>query len=38
MLSAREYQENLKQKYDKRLMKRDGKTWYKRIKRKGCKI
>ena len=38
MLSARVYQENLKQKYDKRWMERDGKPWYMRIRRKGWKI
>jgi len=38
ILSTGEYQENLEQMYDKRLMERDGKTWYMRIRRKGRKI
>jgi hypothetical protein len=38
IFSAGEYQENLKHMYDKRLMEREGKTWYMRIRGKECKI
>jgi hypothetical protein len=38
MLSAREGQENLKQKCDETIDGKGREIWYMRIRRKGCKI